>query len=451
MNRLTKPIFLLLSSLLITRFSFAQDSVQVVTAWIKKNSFPIESVVPTKNFSDLQPLKRILQDVEVIGLGEGTHGTREFFQMKDRLLRFLVTEMGFTGFTMEASYTACQPANDYVLTGKGDKAAVLTGLGYMAWDTEEFEAMLDWMRSYNQTVAPEKKVKFYGLDVLCCHELGRQKVLAFLKQYAPEKVAGTDSLFRVLASEDVKWPTRLNQDTLQRAFLPLHELRTYINENKDELVSASSMNTWEEVAKYLEVMEQSLFVNVEEVPPSLSHLKKTRSEFMADNLFYLLDKEKPSGKFMYWAHNYHISTDTAKKTTGYYLQKRLGNAYYGLAFHAKQGTFQTRVLLPDGFWGELKADTISSVPKSLEWYLSEAGLKDAFFHLRTTVPNAIVQKWLKVPIRINTGHWVYRGTSLNHESKILKGLYDGIVYIERSTPVRPTKNATSRSSKNIGF
>ena len=31
-----------------------------------------------------------------------------------------------------------------------DRAAVLTGQGYVVWDTEEFAAMLDWLRAHNR-------------------------------------------------------------------------------------------------------------------------------------------------------------------------------------------------------------------------------------------------------------------------------------------------------------
>ncbi len=452
MKRTAQCFVYLLSTVFFTNLSFAQDTVQVVTAWLNKNSFPIQTIEPTDNFSDLKPLKAILQEVRVIGLGESTHGTREFFQMKHRLVRFLVTEMGYTAFAIEASNTACQPINDYILTGKGERATVLTGQGYMAWDTEEFAAMLDWMRAYNQNVPDAKKVKFYGMDVLCCHGLGREKVLAYLQEYAPGKVAATESLFQMLAVEDEKWPTRLNQDTLQQAFIPLHALVSYFLANKEKLVSVSSLEEWKQTFRYLEVMEGGLFANVNEIPASLSHLKQNRSESMAKNLFYLMDKEKPAAKFMVWAHNYHISTDTAEKTTGHYLQERLGNNYYALGFDCKEGTFQSRVLLPDGYWGELQADTIVTVQKRLSWYLSQFTKKNAFINLRAPVSHLIVKKWLETPISVNSGWWKYRGADQNHEVRTLKGgYYDGIVYIERSTPVSPTKNALTRSANKIGF
>jgi erythromycin esterase len=114
----------------------AAQEKEVIT-WLQQNAIPIQHVEAGNGFSDLQPLKQVLKDVKVVGLGETTHGTREIFQMKHRLLEFLVTEMGFNTFTIEASFSACQPINDYVLYGKGDRATVLTGQWYVVWDTEE--------------------------------------------------------------------------------------------------------------------------------------------------------------------------------------------------------------------------------------------------------------------------------------------------------------------------
>lgn len=56
----------------------------------------------------------------MVGLGELTLGTKEFLQFKHRMLKFMVKEMGFNAFGLEASYSGCQPINEYVLYGKGN-------------------------------------------------------------------------------------------------------------------------------------------------------------------------------------------------------------------------------------------------------------------------------------------------------------------------------------------
>ena len=63
--------------------------VEAITKWLAKNAIPLHSIKTGSGFADLQPLKKVFQDVRVVGLGEATHGTREFFQFKHRMVEFL--------------------------------------------------------------------------------------------------------------------------------------------------------------------------------------------------------------------------------------------------------------------------------------------------------------------------------------------------------------------------
>lgn len=458
MKQITNRVFYLFGTLLMANLSFAQDTTEIVTDWLEQHSLPLKHVEAGNGFSDLQPLKKVWKDVKVIGLGEATHGTREFFQMKHRLLEFLVTELNFTDFVLESSYSACQPINDYVLTGKGDRDSVLTGQGYMAWDTQEFSAILDWMRGYNQKVSNEKKVRFHGMD-LCFNGVGRDVVLDFLRRHAPDRVAATDSLFQILATEEAKWPTRLNQSTLQSTFVPLQRLGAFFTINKENLIAAASAEEWEKASKYTKVKEHWVEVNIEDTTLSfLPKPKQGRDEYMIENVRYLLDKAEPKTKFMVWAHHSHIAANNSLGINiGSSLKERLGNLYYALDLECNRGTCQSRVLLPDGRWGELRADTIPAGPEqSLPWYLSPVDESPLFVDLGSIQANPIVSKWLEKPKEITWVGWMYGGDkdnkpTPNHKTVTVKGYFDGILYVERSTPTLPTKNALARSTNKTGF
>jgi erythromycin esterase-like protein len=114
-------------------------------------------------FEDMQPLKKIIGDARIVSLGEATHGTREFFQMKHRMMEFLASEMGFTIFSIEANMPEAYKVNDYVLTGRGDPAKLLKGMYFWTWDTEEVLDMIRWMREFNQS--GKGHVEFTGFDM----------------------------------------------------------------------------------------------------------------------------------------------------------------------------------------------------------------------------------------------------------------------------------------------
>lgn len=133
--------------------------------WLKSSLVPIKTVVAESGFEDLEPLGVAIGDARIVALGEATHGSHEVFQLKHRILEYLVTKHGFTSFGIEASYPGCLEINDYVLHGNGDPETVLSGQGYWVWDTEECLEMLKWMRRYNANPANAMKVSFYGIDM----------------------------------------------------------------------------------------------------------------------------------------------------------------------------------------------------------------------------------------------------------------------------------------------
>ncbi len=131
----------------------------------RNTSSPIRTVAAETDFADLLPFRQVVGDARVVSLGEATHGTREFFRMKHRLVEFMVEDLGFTLFGIEANLTEARVVNEYVLHGVGDPAVALKGLYFWTWDTEEVLEMLRWMRRYNTRVSVGRQVRFFGFDM----------------------------------------------------------------------------------------------------------------------------------------------------------------------------------------------------------------------------------------------------------------------------------------------
>ena len=149
--------------LLLAYFSTAAYCADDVTDWIKANSIPLSTVEAGHGFEDMQPLMKIVGEARIVALGEATHGSREFFQLKHRMLEFLATEMGFTIFSIEANMPESYRLNEYVLTGKGDPKQLLSGLYFWTWNTEEVLAMIEWMREFNKS--GKGRIEFTGFDM----------------------------------------------------------------------------------------------------------------------------------------------------------------------------------------------------------------------------------------------------------------------------------------------
>jgi erythromycin esterase len=188
-----------MSGMALAQRAHAEAGSQVMeeaVAWFKANALPLASAEPGSPFYDLAPLHPLLSKARIVSLGEATHGTREFFMLKHRLIEYCVSELGFTIIGFEASYGRTLAVNDYVLAGKGNAAEVVAGMGFWTWNVEEVIALVEWVRAWNR--AHERKVKFYGFDM----QDGPSELmhlLAYLERVAPALAAQSERILTPLA------------------------------------------------------------------------------------------------------------------------------------------------------------------------------------------------------------------------------------------------------------
>ncbi len=134
-----------------------------VEQWIRANAIPLKTAQAGNGSADMEQLTKIVGSARIVALGEATHGTREFFQLKHRMIEFLATRMGFTIFSIEANMPEAYRLNDYVLNGKGDPVQLLQGMYFWTWDTKEVLEMIQWMREFNQS--GKGRIAFTGFDM----------------------------------------------------------------------------------------------------------------------------------------------------------------------------------------------------------------------------------------------------------------------------------------------
>ncbi len=161
-------------------------------AWLRAHALPLATAEAGHGFEDLQPLKEIIGGARIVALGEGTHGTREFFQMKHRLVEFLASEMGFTIFSIEASTPEAYELDAYVLGAPGDPRALIGGMHFWTWNTEEVLAMVEWMRAFN--ASKKGTIHFTGFDMQT-PDVAMENVAEFLGSVDPERAEDVRALY----------------------------------------------------------------------------------------------------------------------------------------------------------------------------------------------------------------------------------------------------------------
>jgi len=418
-----------------------KDTLDAVKRWISRNAIPLQTVSAGKGFKDLQPLKELIGSAHLVALGEATHGSGEFFRLKHRILEFLVNEMGFTVFGIEASMPEAFYINDYVLTGKGDPEKVLAGFYNWVWNTEEVLDMIKWMRNYNADPLHVKKVKFYGFDMQSA-SLAVKLVFQDLRKIDPVKADILEKPLAILANpftaaDFVNLPKKRKEE----AEKAINIILRFFEENEPEFLNHESESEWDKMHQLAVVIAQHIeskmnaagFINLD---PSV------RDKAMAGNIHWILDHEGAGTKMVIWAHNLHVATTTIM---GSDLRKMYGNDMFVFGFAFNRGSFQASEL-PVGynqyllFPSERGVHPFAVSPYrsetnvSLDWMLAEAGLKYAAINLHALPKEGPVSSWFeKGQMTRNIGS-AYRNSDSTRLIKMsFTQSYDAIFFIEAIT------------------
>jgi erythromycin esterase len=362
-----------------------------VTAWFQSAAIPLESTSPQSGLKDLMPLLSAVGDARIVAMGEATHGTREFFQLKHRMLEFLVERMGFTVFGIEANWPESLAVNDYVLNGKGDPAQALAGLYFWTWNTEEVLDMIQWMRMYNQDPRHAQKVKFCGFDMQVSRVAVSNVELYLQKADAEEaKVASTILAPLSDAAAEREYPAK-SAGFRHKTSEGIQSLLARFESRKKAYQDSSSIDEWESARHNLEIVQQA--EEMHSAVPTGSSSVRDRS--MAENVKWILDHEGPTSKIMLWAHNGHVSTLPvgAGETMGMSLRRMYGKKMVVGGFSFDHGSFQA---IQQG--KGLREFTVGpATPGSLDAALAATGIPIVAIDLRRAPSSGAVADWLNTP------------------------------------------------------
>jgi erythromycin esterase len=414
-----------------------------VATWLASAAVPVATAQPGSDHSDLEPLRDILRAARIVALGEATHGTREFFQLKHRLVEFIVTQMGFTHFAMEIPYAEALRINEYVLHGVGDATQALVGTGFTVWFTEEVLALIEWMRAHNATLPLEQRVRFVGLDIQS-QTAAAEQVLGYISRVAPEHLPAAEEALAPIhpqpAAEryNIRRRSAAEKADAQRR---LYALIGYLASQEASLTRASS------VQEYRDALQSARTLQEYDRYTSLTFREQhergfeVRDRAMADNAAQLLRDGGPAARMVLWAHNGHLDMQYelyGAAQMGRFLKQAFGDEYYGLGLTFDHGSFRAHGVRPDGTrgWTEF---TVGAAPANwLEWYLARAPHPIYLLDIRTAPSQGAVRRWLESELPYRSVGAAYnpspefpydRGAALARR-------FDGVIFVRSTTAAR---------------
>ncbi|MBB4931926.1 erythromycin esterase [Lipingzhangella halophila] len=131
---------------------------ETVPHWIRRNARPLTTLDPWAPLDDLAPLRSMVGDATIIGVGAATRQAHELSVTAHRILRFLVEELGFRALALEGDDPERVGLGSYIRSGQGDPRAMLARARPF-WRTEEILDVVTWMRAHNQR-HPDDPVRF---------------------------------------------------------------------------------------------------------------------------------------------------------------------------------------------------------------------------------------------------------------------------------------------------
>jgi len=293
-----------------------------IVAQLKELAWRIETSLPDASQRDFLPLYNAIGSARIVAMGEGTHGTSEFFSLKNRIFRFLVEKMGFTVLAMETSWNSGLAIDRFVTSGQGSARAALAS-AFPVWNNQEVLDLIEWMRAYNITRGNRAALRFVGIDMQDNPFFLRDTLLTFVRATRP---ADLDLTSQRLACLKLVAPTTAacvsGIAAVER--MVANQVRITTTLSRDQVLQAEHAAT---VA--LEIAQ--VFSSPDQLEQS-----NARDGAMARNVQWVATTEFPRSRIAVWAHDGHVMTSSTYGMIpmGTYLRRRYGASYYviGLAF-----------------------------------------------------------------------------------------------------------------------
>ncbi len=401
-----------------------QDQLNEQQTWIKQQAIPLTTTDPDEPLDDLLPLQHLLGDASLVGLGEATHGSHEFFSMKHRLLKFLVEKMGFTMFAMEGSWSAGEKINHYVLTGEGSAQDVLQQFYFWTWSTQEVLDLITWVRAYNADPRHRQKIMFAGFDCQNIQANTYDAVIHYVQTVDQENAPTVKAWYqdvRPQPRENMRQYTsnysRLPQATRQGYVERAQQVFDHLRHHQTTYMARSSSQAYEQALQEARVIVQNAqllsgrpdltsmkFFQDEDRQRDISrNMSNQRDAFMAENIAWLHEHADGGAKIVLWAHNGHVQTaaDTRPEYAawirmGIHLRERYQAQYVSIGMSFYEGAFNARGVDNDDHVTDVQPFHIQAIQESYQALFGSIGLPLYLLDFRH-IPEGPVKAWMGGP------------------------------------------------------
>lgn len=364
--------------------------------------------IDAERFDDLAPLAQALKGVDLLQLGEATHGAAQFYTLKSRIVRFLHERAGFDTLLLESGFL------EATLAGLDrPRHAAATMMEETAFVNFRWQEMLPLY----ERIAARPQLHFAGIDPQFTSDSLLDRVRSAVSPY--------DSVLAEELKKNLGGCYALFGQTQDRAkfdatrdgyFAWLETTRAALGKI---VPKREDRERWDVLTRGLSVLKP--YWNVP--PDGLFGPDRNalRDRIMADHAAWLLARRRRPRAIL-WAHNGHIGDVPWYPTTGHHLAKSRGRRSYALGVFAVEGTFYSHMTR--------KVEPWAAPDGGLERRLAGGDAPAVFVDFRSQSPEALAEFRKPMPAFEPENGGVFAFNAADR--------FDGVLLVRRiSPPNRP--------------
>jgi len=414
-RQIVKRVLSLKSSILYILF------LSYVNTCFAQDFTSFDDISEPVSLESLDPIIEKLSDsVKVLGLGESSHYTKQYYLYKHGLISKLLKEKNFEAVLFEVDFGTAYTWNNYVVHDVGNLDTILQNCAWWTYQTEEFRSVLLDIHEINKERTKEEKIRVFGMEMTYIpglisvldsaysyafsgpnvdeiskaiqHVQDSVGHLAF-SPHSPNELNKLSILNRYLNSS----LSNLDKDSLSRYGLSLSDLRIAANMLNQFTTYTSNVNGWTQ----LNLRDQFSFENIQWFR-SLNNIDKC----------------------IIWAHSGHVQNSYNYLQLGARLKYEYKDEYYSIGFDYGVGENGSRT--PNQ---KLEGLSFELDPNSASFYLFNHFDSDIYIDLYSARKQMILDDPLL--IRNTLSEYTDPATYQSEREVILPQINDGLIFIRK--------------------
>ncbi|WP_396596249.1 erythromycin esterase family protein [Dokdonia sp. R86516] len=381
----------------------------------KKLDFSSEEILR----NSLDPLIEKIGNKKIVAIGESTHGTSEFYRIREIITKRLIKEKGFSVVVLENPYDDIEFLNKDL--DKRPLDSLMRKHLFSIYQTQEMKSFLQWYKD-NKT---QYNIKFKGCDdsYWVFYELLKDNINPKNDKILNKLLQELESNIAKSSTDNLKKEYKINNSIYNNIL----EIENYLESTKKITKSIREIlfNGKNTYINYVNIKNQKPF--------------QSRDEIMADRISFLA--KNSDKKIIVWAHNAHISneiiTDNEIGIMGRDLKKGFNQEYYTIGLTTLKGNYSymdEKFINGDHSYKEkLKTKSLKAID-SLFWENRLSKNNNSFIIDLTDLKNELKTDEIIAPTRLI-------GYAKESEEDIyylpLIKNFDALIFIKETNSTRP--------------